>query len=181
MTSAVAISRRHHPPSPKGLSAEDRKRITAICADPRLADKVKRLRLDIAITPDRIASRDLLKTMAVLAEKLQAAGDALATLPEPARAFLQEKLGGTQAQQHDLAMTLYNVAGCAGAAMLGLRTKSGRPQPSERVVYAVMSARSLCKSFHLELGNVPELASIILGSELSTDVCKGAAKVWKPT
>jgi len=181
MTSAIAINRRPRVTWVTPLSSVDRKRVAAICNDEKIIVEIERLRACVAVTPDHVAARDLLKTLATLADKLNAAGDALETLPTTGRALLQEKLGGTQAQQYDLAMTLYNVAGCAGAATLRVAPKSGRPA-DRRVVDAVTSASALCESFRLPVGKVPELASLIFGAEILPDACKRALRwVRKPT
>lgn len=172
MTWPVAV-RRVRPIAPRPLTAAERKHAAAICRDPRLLNELEQARVSVALTPAAISARDLEKTLYDLAAKLDAASNALVAMPHTAAALLQEQTLQPQAMPERLGMLLLDLSIKARVTARRVNKPAGRP-PDQRLLEAVRAADDLRKRFAVHSINAPELASLILGAQISADAYRRA-------
>lgn len=182
MTSPVRISQRRRGAWERPFTEGE---LDHVCKDPKFLELMAGARSFIELLPEPIPGRHLAETLRRLAVCLGKAGIALRDLPSEARARLYGVSGGglpaingdcTKAMlTEDLALQLALTATVARTAAARVRKSAGRPSDYRRFE-AISRAQKLCERFNLPAGEAVEVASIILGEDLSADAFKRAAK-----
>jgi len=180
MTSPVKISQRRRGAWERPFTKGE---LDHVCKEPKFLELMSDARLHIELLPEPIPGRDLAETLRQLSVRLDDAARALNELPSAARARLYGTArGGLPVPDsercvltEDLALQNELTAVIARTAAARVRKSAGRPVDYRRIE-AINRAQELCERFKLPKGQAVEIASIILGEDLSADAFRRAAK-----